>query len=513
MRLQALLNMILILSIITMLILSCGSKEVKKAKQYIDAGMYEQAVELLQIEIKDDPKNPEAHYLLGVCYLNQRREGRAEEPFERAIMLDKGYRKNIGHGYYDAGLNLIDKGQIDDGFDYFRKAIRMDIDLKKPIAQKCYELGIETSKTTSDPEEVLPFFDASVEFDPGLKDNVARASYNIAEDLAEKGFGKSAVRYAETSVDISPDYIKGAAQVYHLVGKELYLKGDKERGRQLLFKALKMNPEYEKDDLCFYVQHIDNPTAEPTIEEMKEFTQEFPQCPVRSDVLYRLGWRYLGAGEREKAKEMFDKVVEEYPNSPQSSSAKQALENIEKGVIFFDDFEDGNADGWTVLRGSWSLGSGYQSKFSYGPTSSHDNRSLYPLQASYGTYTYYLKLTGPSYGDGDFFFQYANDRNYYWVSICPRGGDTNDRIDRVVNGQRTTLVQKRPTISRNQWHKVTINRSARGDIEVFLNDTLHLKANDNAITSPGNIIFRFWCQGSIDNVFVTSLASKKSLFQ
>ena len=41
-------------------LLGCGSGNVKKARELLDLGLFEQAVELLEQEIKEHPKNAEA---------------------------------------------------------------------------------------------------------------------------------------------------------------------------------------------------------------------------------------------------------------------------------------------------------------------------------------------------------------------------------------------------------------------------------------------------------------------
>jgi len=45
-------------------LLGCGSGNVKKARELLDLGLFEQAVELLEQEIKEHPKNAEAHFIL-----------------------------------------------------------------------------------------------------------------------------------------------------------------------------------------------------------------------------------------------------------------------------------------------------------------------------------------------------------------------------------------------------------------------------------------------------------------
>ena len=48
----------------------CGSNDVKKAKDFITVGMYPQAMELLKKRIGENPKDAEAQFLLGSCYIH-----------------------------------------------------------------------------------------------------------------------------------------------------------------------------------------------------------------------------------------------------------------------------------------------------------------------------------------------------------------------------------------------------------------------------------------------------------
>ena len=48
----------------------CGSNDVKKTKDFITVGMYPQAMELLKKRIGENPKDAEAQFLLGSCYIH-----------------------------------------------------------------------------------------------------------------------------------------------------------------------------------------------------------------------------------------------------------------------------------------------------------------------------------------------------------------------------------------------------------------------------------------------------------
>ena len=54
---------------------------VDKAKEFMQAGMYPQAIALLEKEINDNPTNAKAHFELGICYVNQNSYNSADERF------------------------------------------------------------------------------------------------------------------------------------------------------------------------------------------------------------------------------------------------------------------------------------------------------------------------------------------------------------------------------------------------------------------------------------------------
>jgi tetratricopeptide (TPR) repeat protein len=113
-----------------LIILSCGSKEVRKSKEYIQAGMYSEAIELLKIEVQQNPKNAEAQYLLGYVHLLVVQEEESKEFFHRAGLLDKGYLQKIAKAYFDAACQLLPQ-KIRLSIYYFEKAIEKNYDFKK----------------------------------------------------------------------------------------------------------------------------------------------------------------------------------------------------------------------------------------------------------------------------------------------------------------------------------------------------------------------------------------------
>jgi len=134
---QAVAIMVLILALVS----ASYAGNVSKAKDFIKAGMYPQAIELLDKEIHDNPTNAEAHFELGSCYVNQGRYGDADARFASAVRLKADYGYKIGSIYKITGLSAVDKGQTNEAINLLSKAITYQPDLKAGLVTDLMSKG------------------------------------------------------------------------------------------------------------------------------------------------------------------------------------------------------------------------------------------------------------------------------------------------------------------------------------------------------------------------------------
>ncbi len=121
-----------VLAVCVLLILAFSSlskaffnSDVKKAKEeFMAAGMYSQAVELLNKRINDKPTGAEAYYQLGICYINTGNFRGADERFASAVRLKADYGYKIGEEYQKAGSQALSKGNARKAQNLFRKAVQ-----------------------------------------------------------------------------------------------------------------------------------------------------------------------------------------------------------------------------------------------------------------------------------------------------------------------------------------------------------------------------------------------------
>ncbi|MBA3968104.1 MAG: tetratricopeptide repeat protein, partial [Nitrospirales bacterium] len=71
----------------------------------------------------------------------------------------------------------------------------------------------------------------------------------------------------------------------------------------------------------FYVQkHYD-----PAKQALEHVISRYPSSKYRSHALYKLGQIMLEIDQRSKAQELWNSIIQDYPDSPESAQAKEQL--------------------------------------------------------------------------------------------------------------------------------------------------------------------------------------------
>jgi len=115
--------------------------DVDKAKEFMQAGMYPQAIELLEKRINNEPTDAEAHFQLGLCHFHTGNYSEADNRFSSAVAFKPGCKETIAQKYKKAGFDSLEKGQGQESTRLFETAIKYQPSLRKKIAQRCFERG------------------------------------------------------------------------------------------------------------------------------------------------------------------------------------------------------------------------------------------------------------------------------------------------------------------------------------------------------------------------------------
>ena len=179
---------------------------VKKAEEFVQVKMYAEALNVLQKEILEQPKNVDAHLLSAKIYLLQNDETKAREAFERAILIDTKQKRRVGEVYMALGDETIAQDEAR-AIAFYRAAARYDAELGAKIAQTLFRRAEELSQTARDAAKPLAYLVYCLEFDAGQRDKIAEFAMKTAKQYVEKDFTGEAMAYAQVSASLNPKYL------------------------------------------------------------------------------------------------------------------------------------------------------------------------------------------------------------------------------------------------------------------------------------------------------------------
>ena len=181
-----------------------SSPNVKKAEEFVQVKMYAEALNALQKEILDTPKNADAHLLTAKIYLLQGDEDKARESFERAILIETKQKRRVGETYKQAADETFAQDE-ERALALYRTATQYDSDTGAAIAQTFLKRAEELSQTARDATKPLAYLNYCLEFDPGQREKIAEFAYTTAALYFEKDFKREAAAYAQRSASLSPN--------------------------------------------------------------------------------------------------------------------------------------------------------------------------------------------------------------------------------------------------------------------------------------------------------------------
>lgn len=129
---------------------SVSATNVEVAKSFMAAGMYPQAIALLEQEIYGDkdkgfranPRNVEAHFQLGICFVHQLRFTEADKCFKSTVQLNSGqYGNRISQVYSSVGSKFLAQNDSKSAKNLFDKAVEYNPGLRLIIADGIFQQG------------------------------------------------------------------------------------------------------------------------------------------------------------------------------------------------------------------------------------------------------------------------------------------------------------------------------------------------------------------------------------
>lgn len=182
--------------------ISCSSN-IDKAKDLIKAKMFKEAIPILNESISKSPTNPESHFLLGECYLNEGQLSQAYKSFERAISLDSGYSSIVGDTFFELAAELLKKGRDNEAYRFFSKSAEIEPSNKDKISDFYYELGKGTSIQES--LKVVSLLDTATKFSQVHNEDISTYLYDSGIKLQSSSDLKNAITFFEKCAMLFPE--------------------------------------------------------------------------------------------------------------------------------------------------------------------------------------------------------------------------------------------------------------------------------------------------------------------
>lgn len=217
------------------------NSDIKKAKDFIQAGMYPQAIEQLNKRINEEPTDAEAHLSLGQCYAHQGNWGQAEQRFNSAVKLDPGMKPGVGKIYKDLAYSNLKSNNLSSAESNYSKAVGYDASLassefQKQLGYRYLKLATESSGSAKEmyKQRATGYVGADLvaEVFPGAKTvTVFKGEYtdsDITEPNDDGGWiptvDWSKIEWSKvgqnSALVIEGDIPPGCKQIYYFRGKE-----------------------------------------------------------------------------------------------------------------------------------------------------------------------------------------------------------------------------------------------------------------------------------------------------
>lgn len=227
--------------LVTLIASATYAGNLSKARDSINKGLYPQAIELLDKEIKENPTNSEAHFELGSCYLHEGRYSEANERFTNAVRLKSDYGYKIGDIYKTAALWAADKGQTNKTITLLSEAITYQPDLKSGLVIDMMSKGKSYIQQGNYNNADVRFLVATA-LDPSLKKEVCDIYGQLGDSASDEksiSFYNRASQYCNAYNDAEGrKYLELAKKMARTPGKDEERYNYREKAAQYLGNSI-----------------------------------------------------------------------------------------------------------------------------------------------------------------------------------------------------------------------------------------------------------------------------------
>jgi predicted TPR repeat methyltransferase len=296
------------------------------------AGKYNEARTLYEKLLDCDPENPDALYLLGGIYYQNKNPRLAAELITRAIQSapDRDYF------YNHLGLALKAMGNTDDAMDAFHTALAIN-----PENPETYNMMGKVLRGKGKTAEAINAFQRAVELDP----EYVEACHNLGGCLLKQNRAEEAISVFKRLLDQKPDMVETRnrlgkallflgripeaigtfkycietdpenAQAYQNLGAAFELAGKKNEAADAFQKAILFARDSAEAHHRFGNYLL---AGKKMAEAIGEFEKAIKKRPGFAEAYNSLGIALKSEGRLEEAIDAYKKAIEIDPNHPQT---------------------------------------------------------------------------------------------------------------------------------------------------------------------------------------------------
>ncbi|MFC4313609.1 FG-GAP repeat protein [Steroidobacter flavus] len=179
--------------------------------------------------------------------------------------------------------------------------------------------------------------------------------------------------------------------------------------------------------------------------------------------------------------------------------------NLDRNELVQDDFQDGDAAGWSTLPGStFAVAASGASRFYRQTNTTGNAAALWPALYGSNDQSIQADITPRAFDGADRWFglvtRYTDADNYYYVTARSGGGI---QLKRMQGGAFTTLGSAALPVAIGTTHRIRLE-SVGDHVRVFVNNRPVIRVRDAALSGgqPGLMMYR--TQADYDNIVANS---------